>query len=128
MNYFPVISDFLISNNKIYIISYGAISNGLFNLYNLNGELIKYLNFSDSYIIINLEIYYDHKSNNIFIIIVSQASLLSYNYTKDELYHNYSKISYENNKINIIVDENITKLIWSDILNITIFDFIMEIF
>ena len=74
MNYFPVISDFLISNNKIYIISYGAISNGLFNLYNLNGELIKYLNFSDSYIIINLEIYYDHKSNNIFIIIVSQAS------------------------------------------------------
>ena len=123
MNYFPVISDFLISNNKIYIISYGAISNGLFNLYNLNGELIKNLNFSFNYVIINLEIYYDHKSYNIFIIIVSQASLLSYNYTKDELYHNYSKISYENNKINIIVDENITKLIWSDILNITIFDF-----
>ena len=122
MAHFPYNSDFLIYNDKIYIISFSGFYKGLLYLYNLNGKLIRHLDFCNNYII-NLEIYYDLKSNDVFIIIVSQCSLLSYNFTKEKLYHNYSKISNTNNKINIIEDEYITKLICSDIHNITIFDF-----
>ena len=122
---FPIISDFITYNNNIYIIFSEIYSNQLLQIYdlnNLNGERIKLLDCSDNSVT-DVEIFYDLKLNKIFIIIVTLSSLLSYDYNENEIYHYYSDLFYEINKVNIINDEDITKLLWSDTRNITIFDF-----
>ena len=122
---FPIISDFIMYNNNIYVIFSEIYSNQILQVYdlnNLNGERIKLLDCSDNPVT-DVDIFYDLKLNNIFIIIVSLSSILSYDYNENQIYHYYSDLFYEINEVNIINDEDITKLLWSDTRNITIFDF-----
>ena len=83
-------ASFLCENNEIYIIS--SNSNLLkrkdpIKIFNLNGEIIKQIKFSNS--IDFIDCYYE--INNIYIILGTHNNVISYDYTNNKMYNNYGK-------------------------------------
>ena len=105
-------ASFLCENNEIYIIS--SNSNLLkrkdpIKIFNLNGEIIKEIKFSNS---INfIECYYE--INNIYIIFGTHSNVLSYDYTNNKMYNNYGKYGQIKGSYNGIIVHN-SKLIASN--------------
>lgn len=76
---------FMNFKNDIYIIIDN--SNKSFNLYNLSGEIINELKFDDY--ITHISTYNDDKLSKVYIIISRIDNIISYDYEKGEIYHQY---------------------------------------
>ena len=110
---------FLNDNEQIYILSTNFAMYGIndpIKIYDLNGKKIKEIDGTDdgTFFICT---YFDNKLSNNFILTANYGYIKSYNYSKGEIYHEYSEDNY-NIHYSLVINnsDNITtKLIESSI-------------
>lgn len=120
-------SCFINDDNAIYLIT--SIQSLNFpsepiKLFDLNGSKIKEFDYLSKEITYYIDIFYDNKSKNIFIITGNFGKIISYDYKKNKIYHKYDD-SDKTEHINLIINnkEKIVKLIEASEENILIWNF-----
>ena len=95
-----------------------------YTLFDLNGIKIKEFDYLSTEITYYIDIFYDIKSKNTFIITGNFGKIISYDYKKNRIYHKYDD-SDKTEHFNLIINdkEKIVKLIESGEENIQIWNF-----
>ena len=119
---------FLEDNQELYIITSNCNNNESIKIYDFEENIIKELNDSNNNTVLIIN-YYDNKYYKNYIIAGNIGSVISYDYNKNKIYHEYDDnydYSNSNRHYSVVINENNEKmrLIEScDDGNIRIWDF-----